>query len=454
MHVCRRCLDFVQILGNGDVRLCAWNYDNVIGNLLKEDFYSIYHGEKANKLRKSIDEGTFEYCPVERCPFLANGTIKSELVEIDEVPEYPNEIYLAYDRTCNYRCTSCINCNPIPEDYKNNTVIIEKKLEEVLKRVKGIGANGEGELFACKSIMKLLGSWKPSFSADEINVSLETNGSLFNPENWEKIKNLGNYNLKVNVTIMSFEEGTYRFLSGTKLSVSNLEKNLKFIKKLREDNIINQLELATVMQEYNFREIPSLVRRCIEEFGADIVRVRPYQPWGARGIDMEWFFDVRNPYHPYYKEYERIMSDPIMQHPKVWKWANNLPSSLGRHPIEKVNSIVDTYELMLEKTEVFSAIRKKLSNKRFAMYGLGRAAKLLIRHGVMPDYIIDQYIGENEYNGIKIIKRDLREGNPKFILITLTYEIQGLKDCLQEEFHLDYSEVQYLNDFLGDIEKL
>lgn len=455
MKICNRGLNFVQVLGNGDVRLCAWNYDNVIGNLLEQDFYDIYHGEKAQKIRNSLIEGTYQYCPVDRCPFLANGTMSGEQVEIDGIPEYPEELYLAYDRTCNYRCTSCINCNPIPDEYKNNIEIIEKKLEPVLKKVRKIGANGEGELFASPSILKVLRNWKPEAPAEEISVSLETNGSLFTPENWEKISNLGQYHLKVNITIMSFDEGTYQFLSGTKLPVANLEKNLLFVKSLREKGIINELELATVMQEYNFREIPTLVRRCIEEFGADVVRVRPYQQWGARDAAIEWFFDMRNPEHPYYSEYKRIMQDPIMQHPKVWKWANNLPSDSGLHPFYRVNAVADLYEKMFQIDDFFEKIQKhgkKAVDKDgdVAIYGIGRIGKLFLQKGFEADVIIDQFSRSTEFCGKRILRPEKTDSvKIQYILITLSYEVPMLKEKLKRIYGLEEGKVEYIGDVIN-----
>ncbi len=454
MRVCDRALNFVQILGNGDVRLCAWNYDNIIGNLLEQDFYEIYHGEKANRLRASISNGTYEYCPADRCPFLANGTIANELVEIEEIPEYPSELYLAYDRTCNYKCISCINCNPVPEAYRHNTEIVERKLQPILRKIKKIGANGEGELFASRSILNLLHNWKPEAPVDEVSVSLETNGSLFTPENWEKISNLGQYKLKVNITVMSFDEGTYQFLSGTRLPISNLEQNLLFVKELREKGVINELELATVMQEYNFREIPTLVKRCIEEFGADVVRVRPYQQWGARDAAIEWFFDMRNPEHPYYSEYKRIMEDPIMMHPKVWKWAGSLPSSSGIHPYYRVNSVADIYERMFEIDNFFTRIkffgRKKTSgNRKVAVYGLGRIGRFLVNHEFDVDVILDQYTKEETFCGISVRRPEKKNDfNIGYILITLSYEIPGLKEKLMRFYGLTNEYVEYISDVI------
>ena len=175
---------------------------------------------------------------------------------------------------------------------------IEEELKKVFPHVKEISANGQGELFASKRTLKMLSEWKPLAPAKECKVSLETNGSLFDEEHWKQIENLGQYNLSVSVTVMSFDEYTYQQLSGVRYPISRIENNLRFIKSLREKGIINYLELATVVQERNFRQLPDFTRRCIEEFGADEVRLRYFLPWGKYSADIEWFADVRNPYHP------------------------------------------------------------------------------------------------------------------------------------------------------------
>ena len=53
-----------------------------------------------------------------------------------------------------------------------------------------------------------------------------SNGSMFNKNQWEEIANLGQYNLHVAITVMSFEEHTYQILSGTRLPISQIESNL------------------------------------------------------------------------------------------------------------------------------------------------------------------------------------------------------------------------------------
>ena len=104
--------------------------------------------------------------------------------------------------------------------------------------------------------MGLMQNWEPNYPVAECKATIETNGSLFNEKNWKKVENLSRFNLHVAITVMSFEEEAYQYLSGTKLPVSNIIDNLHFVKELRERGIINYLELATVYQEGNFRTLP------------------------------------------------------------------------------------------------------------------------------------------------------------------------------------------------------
>ncbi|MCD8038180.1 MAG: radical SAM protein [Lachnospiraceae bacterium] len=396
MKLCRRGVHLIQIINaQGDVRVCGWNCNNIIGNILKDDFRTIMHSERAESVRKPLIEQTYTDCPADNCPYLANKTMGEHLIELDEIPDYPEELYLGYEGVCNYNCTCCTSKDNMDDarthDYEENYRLIAEKLKPILPRVKKISANGRGELFASRHIMELLAQWEPEYPAEECSVILETNGSLFNEKNWEKISNLGKYHLKVAITIMSFDEMIYRHLSGTKLPISNIESNLRFVKSLREKGIINELELATVLQEENFREMPEFTRRCIEEFGADCVRIRPIRPGGCYDKNIQWFMDVRNPRHPYYHQYKEIMSNPIFKNPKVLLWSGELDSCAGRLPAveelekkqqellknQKIQRVVDC---ILTKCSFANCLEaQNLKSDKYVIYGIGTIGKLLIR---------------------------------------------------------------------------
>ncbi len=110
-------------------------------------------------------------------------------IETGELPEYPEELYLAFENDCNYRCQSCTVHNFLKgktkEELEYNYGIIEARIREAMPYAKTVGANGHGELFTSKRTLKLLSEWKPKAPTEECSVSLETNGSLFDKEHWK-----------------------------------------------------------------------------------------------------------------------------------------------------------------------------------------------------------------------------------------------------------------------------
>lgn len=449
MKICKRGLDFIQIVENiGTVRVCSWMQGGEIGNLIDNSMDEIYHSKLADKVRESMIKGEYENCDIDTCPYLANGNLEDILVEINEIPKFPSELYLAYENVCNYNCVCCTSYlhiqNARKSDKTLNYDIIETKLKDVLPYIKRIGANGCGELFCSKKILELLANWKPVSPKEEIEVSLETNGSLFDEEHWKKIENLGQYNLKVAITIMSFEEKAYQYLSGTKLSINKIINNLKYVKSLRNKGVINTLELATVMQERNFREMPQFVDRCINEFDADIVRIRPVYPGGKLDENVRWFADVRNPYHPYHEEYLEMLKDPIFKHPKVFLWSGKELSKLGQHPGIKNKKILSVLNDIIECDKFSQLIKNYLSKyvlDEVSVYGMGRIGKILVRmceNDISFHQLYDKYRYGDEFCGKKIISPVLGDWKSGKVLLIITpldsiQEIQ--KEVINYGFH-------------------
>ena len=428
MKVCSRAINFLQIMNaEGDVRICSWRRNNIIGNLLKQDMSEILHGEKAEAIRKSLSEGDYSHCDKDNCPYLANGKMEEILIDIETIPDYPTELHLGYEGVCNYSCTCCSSHQHMEDTRNHNYNIqyeeLEKRLEKIMPHVRTLAANGRGELFASKRILKLLQTWKPLAPAEEIQVVLETNGSMFDEMHWKQIENLGQYHLSVEITVMSFNERIYQHLSGTKLPIKKIEDNLLFVKGLREKGIINRFELATVLQEENFREMPEFTRRCIEEFGADRVRIRPIFPGGIYNKHIQWFMDVRNTEHPYYLQYKEIMKHPIFQDPKVLLWSGDMSSSLGQHPGVKAEHIQRAVELILSDSKIIEKLDKNRNEtcSDMFLYGIGTLGKIMIRlyqKQLQFKIIFDEFTYLKKWEDIPVKRPDCVFGLSGTILVT------------------------------------
>ena len=412
MRICERALHHIQVIdADGSVRICSWQYDGgVIGKLSENTMEEVYNSEEARLIRRMHFEKDYSNCNPNACPFVANNNVDEHSIDVDCVPRLPQELYLAYENICNYHCVTCTipTCMErnkgkeylLEEKYKR----IDQELRKVLPYVKVLGANGQGEFFASKHIMGLMQEWEPNYPAEECIADIETNGSLFNAANWKKIDNLSRFNLKVAITVMSFDEETYQHLSGTRLPVANIIDNLRFVKSLREAGIIKHLELATVYQKDNFRTLPEFTRRCIEEFGADYVRLRPYEPWVDPGLD-EWMRDVRNADNPYHQEFLEVMSNPIFRHPKVHDWGGGLESGLGKQIYPKSMGQFRLMERILGIDDFADRVKKFLGEDRVMIYAMTTAGRFLVnvlsRELSIP-YLMDRSQSGRSYNHIPI----------------------------------------------------
>lgn len=434
--LCKRGRNWVQIYNcNGDVRECSWTSDGFLGNLIDNSLSELYHGEAAKKIRERLVRQDYSQCLVDGCPYLMTGDICNFQTGLGNIPEYPEELYLAFENDCNYRCKSCTVHRLLEgktrEELEHNYDMIESRIREAMPYAKRISANGHGELFTSKRTLKLLSEWIPKAPTEECSVVLETNGSLFDEEHWRQIENLGQYDLWVGITVMSFDEPTYQYLSGVKYPIERIENNLRFVKSLREKGIINTFEIATVVMADNFRTLPEFVHRCIEEFGADYVRLRPYDNWGGQNEMEEFFMNIRNPKHPYHSEFKEVMKHPYLSHPKVHDHSGGsnqykrtaVPYELSDIKWKILTKILDEPEQVMEAVS-------KINNP--VIYGMGNLTSALVRAmnsgNISPLCIIDNYKDSGCFEGIPVYNiKEVKGLDDKKISIIIT-PINGVSD--------------------------
>lgn len=418
MKVCKMGLESIWInRADGGVKVCGWT-DYYLGSLLEESIEDLWNGEKAEEFRKSMIDGSYRYCFEDKCPYCANHTRDNIMVEYN-VPKYPRYCSLSYEESCNYVCRFCRTKKYIPKEKDQEKIKhIEKEIHKFINGLEVLSSNGVGEVFCSPSILNVLSNIEYN---DNMKIELESNGSLFNKKNWEKISNIGKNDLTVYITVHSFREDTYQFLSGTNLPVDNVIKNLYFIKNLREREIINHFEIATVICERNFREMPEYVNFCLEEFNPDAIRLRFFEPYGVRDKVTEWYYDIRNPYHPYYEEFVKIMENPIFNNPKVWKWQGDHMSVPNVHPwfIEKrktkVLSDLITMENIKEKIENYL---EEHGIDTFAIYGYGWVGKAVVRifeqnniecRAIFDSFFLEENNSENNYKILRPCEEKIKD---------------------------------------------
>ena len=296
-----------------------------IGNLSESSLQVLWDGDKAKEVRASIKDGSFRYCDSVSCPFLSNNTLPDLTPkEFDDkingfMNTPPVEFNLAYDSVCNHVCPTCRDeCFVADNEYKDRIRSIDEALKPFLEGAKLIMASGNGDVFTSKSMMKLFSNFKPQ--NNDCVIKLETNGT-FVQKNWGFLKNLEGYALQIVVTPNSYEKETYKHLSG---GLDNLDKaiaGLRFLGELRKENKIQELKVTMVVQDANFREIPSFIKKSLDEFNVDIVQLRPVMKWFNLSHEGYLQKNVLNPLHPDHGDYLKVMQHPICQHPQVFHWS-------------------------------------------------------------------------------------------------------------------------------------
>ena len=215
------------------------------------------------------------------------------------------------------------------------------------------------------------------------------------------------------------------------------------------------MEIATVVQERNFRTLPEFVERCLYEFEADKVRVRRFLPEKAMDENIEWFFNIRNPLHPYHQEYLEVMKHPIFKHPKVFIWTGDHLSNRGELPA-KAN-----YEVMRALC-LTDEIGKKLSDyliasgyTKIVLYAITDVARALLKvlkdQNIVVEGVFDRNTPLKIGEGFEVNKptHDKLETLQSPLLITLVARHNEMVEFLSNRGYT--GEILCLQDILDHI---
>ena len=431
MKFCNRPFRHVHLDPGGDVRVCSWT-DECVGNILEENLQDIWHGDKVEKIRASILDGSYRYCRAISCPYLENdslpniegGALEDE-IQVAEVPESYN---VACDFTCNHSCPSCRNevfCGD--SVYKQNLKIEIEKLIPYLNKAKYIVTCGNGDIFSSPVMMGMLERIHPE--NENCIIQFETNAALLDEEHWNKISHLGEYYLIITATPNSFDDVTFKYLNGGHDTLKKVVNNLNFVKGLKHKGIVNEIEISMVMQDRNFWELPQFVKRCIDEFEADKVTIKPLYKWFNLSADDYWHKDILNPLHPYHKEYLQMIEDPYLKdNDKVYFWGAKNLHPAQPHPAYRYKEYLELIARLMSVDDIEDKIRDYCINKNIMdMYIYGDMEispivyKILYRLVDLKGFIARDKINE-DICGLKVVAmRDYSHKSTDNILV-LNYQ--------------------------------
>lgn len=279
----------------GDVYLCCPAWLSVpVGNVRKQSVDQIWNGEPAQKIRRTILDGSFEHCRRDRCPFLE--TVSGPVSRRDEVsgearrildeqlvtlPYGPRAISCSYDQSCNLSCPTCRTHVIIEVDKKDQIKEIEERIRsEGLRDARLLYITGSGDPFGSAAFFRLLTRLDVSAAPQLREIYLQTNGQLWTPNVWEKIpETVRGFIKHAHISVDAARPDTYAInrRGGT---FAKLLENLQFISSLRREGPLEWLMLSMVVQNNNFREMAEFVELA-KEYKADSVQFHKLLNWGT-----------------------------------------------------------------------------------------------------------------------------------------------------------------------------
>ena len=312
-------------VGTDKTSLCCYLYKSP-GMIKNNDFLSLYNSPDAQEARRSILDGTFQYCDLDACPHFSSGDLPlqkdcvgtpyEEIINKKQTVLAKKSIWVAFDARCNLRCFSCRKepYQPTVEQIDQ----IEKKMQVIkdnLSTIEHIGLTGNGDPFASPTIRKFLYELN-SAEYPHLKITLLTNGLLFNEETWNSMAKSRAVIRSVQVSVDASTQASYEKIriGG---SFEKLMNNLKYISKLRKLNQISEFIISMVVNAINYKEMQDFIKLGID-LGCDQIYFSYMGNWGTL-TDAEYNdLAVHLPAHKLHEDFRKILENPIFNHPAVF----------------------------------------------------------------------------------------------------------------------------------------
>jgi hypothetical protein len=327
--VCSQPFKRFDIGPSGDVLVCCGHWlPTSIGNFINSPVEEVLNSPTAQKLRRSVTDGTYKYCNHLDCGEMIQDTlprredvkdqqIVNAIAHQDFQIEGVEQVLFALDRTCNLSCPSCRTERISEKMWESEEKVgaVDKKLLPLLPTLRVLNINPAGELFASKlsrNVLKLINDE----SAPDLVLDIISNGTLFSEEEWNKFPGIHRKIRSVRISTDASSKETFETLRrGGRYEV--FLKNLRFLASLRASGVIPQLKFSFTYQRDNFREMRDFVAFC-ESYNADFAIFERLQNLGAFTDNEFRKRAVHIPSHPLHEEFLAVVRDPIFRSKRVW----------------------------------------------------------------------------------------------------------------------------------------
>jgi hypothetical protein len=322
-------LEIVTYPKRGDAFLCCQAWLPVsIGNVSEGNVADLWNGPVARDIRRSVLDGTFEYCN-SNCPYLqtiitpvqprseVTDPRLMEIIEKDcvEAP-MPRVVNAAFDRSCNLSCPSCRKEHFIERESADAIRGLQRVVEEeVLPEAEILYVTGSGDAFGSPYFLEWLRHMNVR-DKPNLRIHLHTNAQLWTAPIWAKLPpEVRQIILTAEISIDAASERTYN-LNRRGGSWSKLMNNLQFISGLRASGPLEYLKLHMLVQENNFDEMPAFVALG-KSVGADCIYFSHLVDWGSFPSQELASRSIHRPEHPRHDELRAVLRHSSLQDPRV-----------------------------------------------------------------------------------------------------------------------------------------
>ena len=320
--------------GKGTTFLCCPSWlKKPIGNLLQSSVEEIWNGPAAADIRRSILDGSFEYCNRARCPWLHSKSGPVQRIEqlddplmrraIDEnltiLPWGPTEVIACYDASCNLSCPSCRTDVIMEHGQRDSILTIQGKIErEALKTARMLHITGSGDPFGSPYFRKWLQTMKRADMPVLERIHLQTNGLLWTKRTWQSIpEEIRSLVRDADISIDAATAATYA-INRRGGNFERLLDNLEFISsELRPNGPLERIGISMVVQRNNFREMSDFIRLG-KRFNLDTVYFSQLVNWGTFTVEEYQKRAIHIPTHAEHQQFVQLMRDPIFDDPAVY----------------------------------------------------------------------------------------------------------------------------------------
>lgn len=325
-YFCEKPFEFADIGVRGKVNLCCalW-LPEVAGDYQSGTFMDVWNSERAQAIRASILDGSYEHCLEQHCPHLQNKTLPKRDEVTDPVhrdiidnnrtvlEQGPKSVVLSYDKSCNLACRTC-RVEPIMlegEERSEAERVQDWATGEHLKDARELNVTLSGDAFGSPVFFTFLREFDASRYPD-LRITLCTNGIGLTERNWGRICNEA-----VDVVYVSMDAATpetYAINRGG--NFDKLMENLHFVGTLITSGKIKGFTLSFVVQANNYHEMPAFAALGELVHASSVMFIQI----GNTGVFTKEEYEERAvhlPSHPHHQQLVEILQHPALGIPSV-----------------------------------------------------------------------------------------------------------------------------------------